>query len=96
MAGGPWKSTGYIDNGLSLGYFQIKPVPASSDDVPYVIGAQYNHRPDLLAYDLYDTPKLWWIFAQRNMDVIEDPIYDFEAGVEILLPNAAAVKSELG
>ncbi|SVA55226.1 uncharacterized protein METZ01_LOCUS108080 [marine metagenome] len=30
------------------------------------------------------------------MDVIEDPIYDFEAGVEIRLPNTAAVKSQLG
>lgn len=92
----PWKNTGYTSNGTALGYFQIRPVPASNDDVPYIIGAQYNHRPDLLAYDLYDNPKLWWIFAQRNMDIIEDPVYDFEAGVEILLPNAAAVKSELG
>lgn len=92
----PWKNTGYIDNGNALGYFQIRPVPASSDDTPYVIEPQYNHRPDLLAYDLYDTPKLWWVFAQRNMDVIEDPIYDIEAGVEILLPNVADVKAELG
>ena len=57
---------------------------------------RYNHRPDLLAYDLYDTPKLWWVFAQRNMDIIEDPVYDIETGVEILLPNIADIKSEIG
>jgi|TARA_B100001013_G_scaffold337888_1_gene258393 hypothetical protein len=95
-ASSPWKNTLYIDNGSSLGYFQIRPVPASPDDVPYVIEPQYNHRPDLLAYDLYDNPKLWWVFAQRNMDIIEDPIYDIESGVEILLPNVTDVKSELG
>ena len=92
----PWKNTPYIDNGLALGYFQIRAVPASPDDTPYVIEAQYNHRPDLLAYDLYDTPKLWWVFAQRNMDVMEDPVYDCEAGVEILLPNVTDVKTLLG
>ena len=92
----PWKNTAYSDNGQGLGYFKIRPVPASADDTPYVIEAQYNHRPDLLAYDLYDTPKLWWVFAQRNMDIIEDPIYDIEAGVEILLPNVVNIKDELG
>ncbi|SVA22053.1 uncharacterized protein METZ01_LOCUS74907 [marine metagenome] len=30
------------------------------------------------------------------MDIIEDPIYDIESGVEILLPNVTDVKSELG
>ena len=92
----PWRDTPYTNNGNVLGYFQIRPVPASPDDTPYVIEPHYNHRPDLLAYDLYDTPKLWWVFAQRNMDVIEDPIYDIEAGVEILLPNVTDIKTVLG
>ena len=30
------------------------------------------------------------------MDIIEDPIYDFEVGVEIFLPLPADVKSLLG
>ena len=92
----PWKDTPYSNGGDFLGYFQIRPIPASPDDTPYVIQAQYNHRPDLLAYDLYDTPKLWWVFAQRNIDIIEDPVYDIETGVEILLPNIADIKSEIG
>ena len=38
----PWKNTAYSDNGQALGYFKIRPVPASADDTPYVIEAQYN------------------------------------------------------
>ena len=26
----PWKNTGYTSNGTALGYFQIRPVPASN------------------------------------------------------------------
>ena len=62
----------------------------------YVSEAQYTHRPDLLAYDLYGTPKLWWVFAQRNMDSIKDPVYDIEAGLEIYLPKGPALKQMLG
>jgi hypothetical protein len=92
----PWKNTPLGDGEFGLGYFQIRSVPGSADDSPYVIDPQYNHRPDLLAYDLYGTPKLWWIFAQRNMDILEDPIYDFESGVEILLMSASGVSDMLG
>ena len=79
-----------------LGYFKIRPIPSQSDDYLYTVEPQYNHRPDLLAYDLYDDPKLWWVFAQRNMDVIKDPIYDFEEGTEIYLPKGPQLRKLLG
>jgi hypothetical protein len=82
----PYAITGQISNG-ALGYLQIRPIPAAGDDVVYTIEPQYNHRPDLLAYDLYNDTKLWWVFAQRNMDIIKDPIYDIEAGTTIFLPQ---------
>jgi|TARA_B100001094_G_C18039445_1_gene724252 hypothetical protein len=91
----PWKNTKIV-NRRYLNHFEIRPVPAESDDVLYVIEAQYTHRPDLLAYDLYGTPKLWWVFAQRNMDSIKDPVYDIEAGLEIYLPKGPALKQMLG
>ena len=69
----PWKNTKIV-NRRYLNHFEIRPVPAESDDVLYVIEAQYTHRPDLLAYDLYGTPKLWWVFAQRNMDSIKEDV----------------------
>jgi len=74
----------------------IRPVPAYPDDPIYTIEPQYTHRPDLLAYDMYGDTKLWWVFAQRNMDIIEDPVYDLEPGVTIYLPQADKLKEVLG
>ena len=62
----------------------------------YEVEAQYTHRPDLLAYDLYGSAKLWWVFAQRNMDTIKDPVYDLIPGVQIYLPKGQALKTLLG
>jgi hypothetical protein len=81
----PWKDTP-IEQGY-LGFLQIRPVPADGDDFLYTIESQYTHRPDLLAYDLYKNPKLWWVFMQRNLDVIQDPIFDFIPGTKIYIPK---------
>ena len=91
----PWKETQYTRQG-ALDILRIRPVPASSDDPQYTIETQYTHRPDLLAYDYYGTSKLWWVFAQRNMDTIKDPVYDMVAGTTIFLPNPENLKKVLG
>lgn len=90
----PYTST--QQNNLYLELLEIRPVPAESDDFRYVIENQYRHRPDLLAYDLYGNPKLWWVFVQRNMSVIKDPIYDFEPGTVIYLPKRSNLEKFLG
>jgi alpha-L-fucosidase len=74
----------------------IRPVPSEADDFKYIIESQYTHRPDLLSYDLYGTPKLWWVFVQRNMSVIKDPIYDFVAGTTIYIPKKTNLQRFLG
>jgi hypothetical protein len=91
----PWKNTGF-QNGQYLALLSIRAVPAEADDVLYEIEPQYTHRPDLLAYDLYGSSKLWWVFAQRNMDTIKDPVFDIEAGTKIFLPKGPALKELLG
>ena len=91
----PYGVTGF-DSLDHLDHFKIRPIPSQSDDYLYTVEPQYNHRPDLLAYDLYDDPKLWWVFAQRNYDQIEDPIYDFKPGVTIKLPKKDNVLKDLG
>ena len=73
----PWFNT-VITPGGELDVLKIRPVPAEDDDLLYEIESQYTHRPDLLAFDLYGTSKLWWVFAQRNMNVIKDPIYEMD------------------
>jgi len=90
----PWHNTGTIQN--YLGVLTIRPVAAESDDFLYKIEPQYSHRPDLLAYDLYGTPKLWWVFIQRNLNVLQDPIYDFIPGVEIYIPKQSGLFRVLG
>jgi hypothetical protein len=90
----PWASTPIDQN--ALGYFKIRPVSAEPDDPIYTIESQYIYRPDLLAFDIYGTSKLWWVFAQRNLDIIQDPIFDFVPGVSIYLPKADSLKQVLG
>jgi len=81
---------GYLD------FLQVRPVPAASDDVLYEILPAYTYRPDLLAFDLYGEKDLWWVFAQRNLDVLKDPVFDFVAGTKIYLPQGANLKKRLG
>lgn len=83
-------------NNLSLDIFLPRPISADQDDISYTIDKIYAYRPDLLAYDLYGTPRLWWVFAQRNPDVIEDPIYDFAPGKSIRIPKKSQLKKNLG
>ena len=83
-------------NEISLGILKPRTITAELDDQSYTIERTYAYRPDLLAYDLYGSPRLWWVFAQRNPDEIEDPIYDFKPGVTIKLPKPGNVNNDLG
>ena len=95
MANSPYAQTNFQPNG-NLDILSIRPVPAYTDDYLYTIEPQYTHRPDLLAHDMYGDNRLWWVFAQRNMDVIKDPVFDMVAGVEIFLPKGPSLRNVLG
>jgi len=90
----PWYNTPMKADYLDI--LSIRPVSAEPDDILYAIDAKFEHRPDLLAYALYGDPGLWWVFAQRNLDVIQDPIFDFKAGTKIYLPKGSSLKTVLG
>jgi len=79
-----------------LGVLQYRSFPKQRDDVMYTIRNIHEYRPDLLAQDLYGDANLWWVFAVRNPNSIEDPIYDFQAGKTIYLPKLATLKEALG
>lgn len=83
-------------NNLYLELITIRPVPAEADDFLYTIETQYKNRPDLLAYDLYGNPKLWWVFVQRNMSILKDPIYDFSPGTQIYCPKKSNLEKYIG
>jgi hypothetical protein len=75
---------------------QLPTTPRTTDDVRYTIDSKYDQRPDLLAYDLYGSTRLWWVFALRNPDLIEDPIRDFKQGLTIIAPTRGAVNQITG
>jgi hypothetical protein len=79
-----------------LGILNPRTITAEQDDQSYTIERTYAYRPDLLAYDLYGSPRLWWVFVQRNPDQLEDPIYDFKPGVTIQLPKKETLLKDLG
>jgi len=91
----PWHNT-TIRNNQYLDFLQIRPIPAEDDDILYKVQPQYAYRPDLLAYDLYGSHKLWWVFTQRNMNVLKDPINDLVPGVQIYLPKGTNLQRQLG
>jgi len=71
-------------------------IPKLDSDVEFTITQTYNLRPDLLAFDLYDDSELWWVFAQRNPDVLKNPLLDFSTGTTIRLPNIDTLRDTLG
>jgi hypothetical protein len=73
-----------------------RPITSRATDVLYRIDKVYEHRPDLLAFDLYGNSSLWWVFAQRNPDTIQDPIYDFKADKKIYIPPKDQLMLDLG
>jgi hypothetical protein len=73
-----------------------RPIRGQASDVWYQIDKVYEYRPDLLASDLYGNAGLWWVFAQRNPDIIQDPIFDFKAGRSIYIPTKDQITQDLG
>lgn len=90
----PWYETEVKQNYLDI--LSIRPVSAEPDDFLYTIESQYMYRPDLLAFDLYGEAGLWWVFTQRNMDVLQDPIFDFVPGKKIYIPKGSSLRTVLG
>ena len=93
------RTSPYFDTPMTADNLEIltpRTITVEEDDQSYTIERTYAYRPDLLAYDLYGTPRLWWVFAQRNPDKIEDPIYDFKIGVTIQLLKKELLLKDLG
>ena len=90
----PWYTTNITNNYLDI--LNIRAVSAEVDDFLYTIESQYQYRPDLLAFDLYGDAKLWWVFIQRNLDVLQDPILDFVPGTQIYICKNSELIPALG
>lgn len=93
------KSSPYYLTPITNGYLDVmefRDIPVESDDILFEVTSTYENRPDLLAYDLYQNERLWWVFSMRNKTIIKDPIYDLVAGAKIYLPKLSTLQRVLG
>ena len=90
----PYFTTNYSQ--FYLDFMNNRAVPKDPDDVLWEITEVYQYRPDLLAYDLYQTSTLWWVFYQRNPNTLQAPPLDFKAGTIIYLPKLTTLRTALG
>jgi hypothetical protein len=90
----PYYATGYSQ--FFLDTMVNRPIPVQSDDLPFLINQTYQYRPDLLAYDLYDSAGLWWVFYQRNPNTLTKPPLDFVINTLIYVPKLSTLRSTLG
>ena len=86
----PINRNGYLD------ILSPRPVPINREDILFEITSEYTYRPDLLAHITYGRKDLWWVFAQRNLDILKDPIFDFVAGTKIYIPDPKELRNTLG
>ena len=89
----------YFDTTYTQFYLDVmtnRGLPKEVDDQLFLITEVYQYRPDMLAFDLYDIPELWWVFYQRNPNTLTAPPWDFESGKEIYLPKITTLRSVLG
>jgi hypothetical protein len=87
MPQGIYKNTEIKDFYLDIWEADGFDVPPSLDDEEVTIESKYHLRPDLMAYDRYGDPALWWKIAMRNKDLLVDPINDFTSGLVIWVPG---------
>jgi hypothetical protein len=90
----PYYNTSYTQ--FFLDVMVNRPIPKEDDDIQFAINTTYQYRPDLLAFDLYGSATLWWVFYQRNPNTLTAPPLDFKVGTQLYLPKISTLKSALG
>lgn len=85
-------NTNYKNN-----YLDVANLPSTQDAIgEYVIvPPECENRIDLFSYQQYGSSRLWWIIALTNADQINDPIWDFKAGMTVLVPRDSALIEQL-
>ena len=91
----PYAFTPIVNNEY-LDIIEPRTIPISQRDLPYIIESQFHLRPDLASNEIYKTPKLWWVFSQRNFNILKDPVFDFKAGTEIIICEPKTLYTYLG
>jgi phage tail protein X len=59
-------------------------IPETLDDI--YIETEYGDRVDVLAYQFYSDPSLWWIITTANPEKLRRDTYVCPAGLQIRIP----------
>lgn len=80
--------------GSKLGWWERKTIEREEhSDIRIRLNAEYDRRPDLIAYDYYGTVTLTWLVLQYNN--IVDLEEEFLEGMEIVIPSKARALTEI-
>lgn len=72
---------------MFIGRYVHREIARDEKDIAVTLTAKHHLRPDILSNEQYGTPVYWWVFMQRNLNVIRDPIWDFTVGKTIMVPS---------
>lgn len=95
----PQTSPYYLSSVVNNQFLDVminRDIPKDDTDNYWIITQTYHLRPDLLAFDLYNDSRLWWVFASRNPNRLKDPLFDFTVGTGIYIPQESNLKNALG
>ena len=72
-------------------YVHRSVLPHNLDTVIRLVDERYVNRPDLLAFDVYGDPDLFWVIAVRNG--LQDPVFDFKLNELYVIPHPSYVRT---
>lgn len=79
-----------------IGNYVHRDIPADDSDYTITVENKYHERPGLLAYDLFGTRDLAWVFIVLNRDAMTDPIYGLQAGMTLTVPTKERLLGLMG
>lgn len=82
-------------NGLYRDYYKPLSLSKDSSDYYIIVTTEYRHKPGKLAYDLYGSERLNWVFTYFNRDKINDPIFDLTEGLILRVPTKERLLNNL-
>lgn len=72
-------------NIITFETYKRKPYEVVGDEKVMLINKGVEYRPDLVSYDYYGFPDMWWkILEANNMS----DIFEFKSGRTIILPGS--------
>jgi LEA14-like dessication related protein len=59
-----------------------------------IVPPECENRIDLFSYQQYGSSRYWWMIVLANADYIKDPIWDFKAGMKLMVPDKSRMLDE--